>query len=74
MDQLVRITSVRDTVGFDPVTLLPLRSKVVVFMVGTHGPFTLPYTMADYNQVRVEQDIQKEVDILRGLGALPAAS
>lgn len=74
MDPLVHITSVKDAVGFDPVTLNPLRNKVVTFVVGTHGPFNLAYKPSDYSQQRVEQDIQNEVDTLRSLGALTAAS
>jgi hypothetical protein len=74
MDALVHIVSVKDAVGFDPNTLQPLRNKVVTFMVGTHGPFNLSYTTGQYTQQRVEQDIQSEVDTLRALGALTAAS
>lgn len=74
MDPLVHITSVKDAVGLDPNTLLPLRSKVVTFMVGTYGPFTLTYKVGEYSQQRVEQDIQSEVDTLRALGALTPAS
>lgn len=74
MDPLVHITSVRDAVGLDPTSLMPLRNKVVTFMVGTHGPFTLNYKLGEYAQQRVEQDIQSEVDTLRALGALAPAS
>ncbi len=73
MDALVRITLVKDAVGFDPNTLMPLRSKVVTYMIGAHGPFTLSYHHGEYTQQRVEQDIEKEVEILRGLGVLPAS-
>jgi len=73
MDQLVHDLSVSETVGFDPKTLLPLRSKVVTYSIGAHGPFTLHYHFSEYTQARVEEDIQKEVEILRGLGVLPAS-
>lgn len=73
-DALVKIISVRDSNGFDFQTLQPLRDKVVTFMVGTHGPFILRYHLADYNETRVSADIQNEVNILRGIGALEAGS
>jgi len=71
MDSLVKITSVKDVPGFDISTLTPHNRKVVTFTVGTHGPFTLSYASGDYTQQRVEQDIQTEVDTLRGIGAIP---
>lgn len=74
MDKLVTIISVRDSPGFDLTTLTARNNKVVTFMVGTHGPFTLTYKQDEYNQARVEKDIQAEVDTLRGIGAIPAAS
>ncbi len=73
MDPAVHIVSIKDQVGFDPATLLPTRSKVVTFTVGTHGPFTLSYTADKYTQQTVANDIQREVDILKGLGALGAS-
>lgn len=73
MDSLVKVTSVKDVPGFDISTLTPRNRKVVTFTVGTHGPFTLTYAAGDYNQNRVEQDIQAEVDTLRGIGAIPMA-
>lgn len=72
LDSLVKIVSVKDQPGFDISTLTPRNSKVVTFTVGTHGPFTNTYAAGDYNQQRVEQDIQAEVDTLRGIGAIPA--
>ena len=73
MDSLVKIQSVRDVPGFDISTLTPHNRKVVTYTVGSNGPFTLTYAAADYSQQRVEQDIQTEVDTLRGIGAIPAA-
>jgi hypothetical protein len=70
MDPSVKILNIRSLPGFDIHTLTPLKSKVVTFMVGSHGPFNLTYNEADYNDFRVSQDIQKEVDTLRGIGAL----
>jgi hypothetical protein len=72
MDTLVKIISVKDSPGFDISTLTPHNNKVVVYMVGSHGPFTMTYRAGDYTQERVEQDIQREVDTLRGIGAIPA--
>jgi hypothetical protein len=74
MDPRVKITSVRDTYGFDPVTLLPAKNKVITFMVATHGPFTLTYAPADYNDSRVQADVEKEVATLVAIGALPASA
>jgi len=73
MDPLVKILSVKDSPGFDINTLQPLRDKVVSYMVGTHGPFFLRYHLADYNDTRVQADIQKEVDTLRAINAIIAA-
>lgn len=70
MDSLVKITSVRDSPGFDISTLTPRNNKIVTFTVADHGPFTLTYKAGDYNQATVEADIQKEVDTLRGIGAI----
>lgn len=72
MDALVQIVSVKDSPGFDVSTLTPHNNKIVTYMVGNHGPFTLTYRAGDYTQERVQQDIQREVDTLRGLGAIPA--
>lgn len=73
MDSLVKIISVRDSPGFNISTLTPDNKKLVTYMVGSHGPFTLTYSAGDYTQQRVEHDIQAEVDTLRGIGAIPAA-
>jgi hypothetical protein len=73
MDSLVKIVSVRDSPGFDIGTLTPHQNKIVTFMVGSNGPFTLTYRGTDYTQEKVQADIQAEVDTLRGLGAIPAA-
>lgn len=74
MDPLVKIVSVKDSPGFNIGTLQATSNKIVTYMVGDHGPFTLTYAVTEYNAERVQQDIQKEVDTLRGIGALPAAS
>jgi hypothetical protein len=74
MDALVKIISVKDSPGFDIGTLRALQNKIVTYTVGAQGPFTLTYAAGDYTQQRVEQDIQKEVDILRGIGAIPATA
>lgn len=73
-DPLVKILKVADATGFDLHTLQPLRDKVVTFMVGTHGPFILRYHVTEYTEQRVSDDIQNEVSILRGIGALEAGS
>ena len=70
LDPAVKITRVSDQVGFDPVTLLPLRSKVVEYMIGTHGPFRLVTPAHEFTQQYVEQGTQKEVDTLRALGVI----
>ncbi len=74
MDPLVRITNVRDAVDLDVATLQPTRAKLITFMVGTHGPFTLRYAASEYSAATVEAAIDKEVATLRALGAIPAAS
>lgn len=74
MDPLVQIISVKDSPGFDIGTLQARPQKVVSYMVGNHGPFTLTYNAADYNAERVNQDVQKEVDTLRSIGAIPGTA
>ena len=74
MDSLVRVISVRDTPGFDAATLQPLNGKVVTFMVGNNGPFTLNYRKEEYTEQRVQKDIQDEVTTLRAIGAIPAST
>jgi hypothetical protein len=74
MDPLVNILSVKDSPGFDLATLTPRNNKVVTFTVGDHGPFTLTYKAGEYTQDRVQQDIQQEVDTLRGIGAIKTAA
>lgn len=70
MDYTPRITNVKDQVGFDPVTTMPAQSKVVTFMVGHHGPFTLNYRHAEYSAERVNADIAAQVATLRAIGAI----
>lgn len=65
----VKITKVTDALGFDPVTLNPLRNKVVTFTVGNNGPFNVTFTAADYNADNVNAAIKREVDILKAIGA-----
>jgi hypothetical protein len=74
MDPLVKNVTVKDSPGFDIGTLRSTPQKVVTFNVGSNGPFSLTYAAADYTQERVQQDIQKEVDTLRGIGAIPAGT
>jgi hypothetical protein len=74
MDSLVKIVSVKDQPGFNTTTLQPMNSKVVTFMVGEHGPFTLYYAAGTYTTEHVQADIQAEVDTLRALGAIPAST
>jgi len=43
--------------------------KRVTYRVGVQGPFTLDYLPSDYNAEKVRADMQKEVDILKAIGA-----
>jgi hypothetical protein len=70
LDPLINSIQVKDQVGFDPNTLLPLRNKVVTFRVGTQGPFTLAYTYDRYSAAQMEKDINAEVETLRKIGAV----
>jgi hypothetical protein len=74
MDSLVKIISVKDQPGFNTTTLQPINSKVVTYMVGDNGPFTLYYAPGAYSQDAVQADIKKEVDTLRAIGAIPAST
>lgn len=74
MDSLVKVLSVKDQPGFNTNTLQPMNTKVVTYMVGDNGPFTLYYPAGTYTPETVQADIQKEVDTLRALGAIPAAT
>lgn len=71
MDNEPRITNVRDQTGFDPQTTLPTRNKVVTFMVGHHGPFTLIYAHDKYNADQVNADVATQVQTLKQIGAIP---
>jgi hypothetical protein len=73
MDAMVKIVSVRDTLGLDARTLLPTSAKVVTYLVGEHGPFTLSLKAEEYTPETVERKIQENINTLRGIGALPAA-
>lgn len=70
MDPLVKIINVRHVPGFNIGTLTPTSETVVTFTVGAHGPFNLTYSADKYNEAQVQQDIQRQVDSLRTLGAL----
>lgn len=70
LDPDVRITRVSDQVGFDPVTTLPTRNKVVEYMVGSHGPFRLVTPADHFTQEYVETETRKTADTLRGLNAI----
>jgi hypothetical protein len=74
MDSLVKIVSVKDQPGFNTTTLQPMNTKVVTYTVGDNGPFTLYYPAGAYTQEAVQADIQREVDTLRGIGAIPASA
>ncbi len=69
-DTLIRNVLVRDAVELGE-NLTPLRVKVVTFMVDRQGPFTLRYTLDQFSVDRVNADMQKEIDTLRAIGALP---
>ena len=70
MDPLVKILKVSDQVGFDPVTLLPLRNKVVTFTVGEQGPFTIVTPASEFTEKYVEEETKKTADTLRAIGAV----
>ena len=47
----------------------PQLIKRVTYYVGTNGPFTLDYTPQEYLADRIKADMEKEVDILKAIGA-----
>ncbi len=73
IDELIRNVRVQDSVILGE-QLTPLRVKVVTYMVGTQGPFTLTYPSAEFTAERVREDMHKEVETLRAIGALPPAA
>lgn len=73
MDPLVRNMRVQETIALGQ-NLRPVRTKIVAYMVGDQGPFTLRYNEIEYSPERVEADIQKEIETLRAIGALPPQS
>ncbi len=70
MDAAVKIIQVKDQIGFDPMSLLPTRNKIVTFSVGEHGPFTEVFTYAEFNPPTVDARISNVVQTLRTTGAM----
>jgi hypothetical protein len=59
---------VSDVAGSNPAGL-PTVSKLVTFYVGKNGPFFLRYTPAEYSASQVLDDMRKEAETLRVIGA-----
>jgi hypothetical protein len=59
---------VSDLVGINPAGG-PTVSKRVTFYVGKNGPFFLTYAPADYSASQVLDDMRKEAETLRAIGA-----
>lgn len=55
-----RITSITEGVDFDRVANQFTRTKVVMFMVGDHGPFQLTIAGRDFSAAVVQQRIDQE--------------
>lgn len=50
--------------GFQPIVI-----KRVTFYVGKNGPFFLNYAPSDYSASQVLDDMRKEAETLRAIGA-----
>ncbi len=72
LDKLVHDVKVMDSPGLT-ADLQPVVTKVITYSIANHGPFTLRTPAAQYSQAYVEAEIQKQVDILRALGVIPAS-
>lgn len=72
MDKAVRIVRVYSATGFDPVTTLPAKSIVTVYMVGDHGPFNLVTPEHEFSNEYVDAETTKRANQLRALGTIPA--
>lgn len=71
LDAAVKITRINNTIGFDPITLLPGRFVQVTYMVGDHGPFILTTPTAEFSDTYVEAETTKQANTLRSLGVVP---
>lgn len=59
---------VSDVPGISP-GLQPIVTKRVTFYVGKNGPFFLNYAPGEYSAAQVLDDMRKEADTLRAIGA-----
>ncbi len=71
LDKLVHDVHIEDSPGLTK-SLQPMITKIITFSVADHGPFTIRTPAEQYSQAYVEVEIQKQVDILRALGVIPA--
>jgi hypothetical protein len=59
---------VSDSPGISP-GFQPIVQKRVTFYVGKNGPFFLTYDVKDYCASQVLEDMRKEAETLRAIGA-----
>lgn len=70
LDPAVKVTNVKNVVGFDPATLLPSRQVQITYNVGEHGPFTHVTTEDKFTPEYVAEVTGKTAQTLRTTGAL----
>jgi hypothetical protein len=69
MDAAVHDVTMGESMELTPGTL-PHRITTLQFSVAKHGPFQLRYQLGTATPERINQDIQKQVDTLRAIGAI----
>ncbi len=62
---------VQDITGLDAQGNTTI-TKRVTFYVGRNGPFVLNYSPTAYHADKVQADMQREVEILKAIGATPS--
>ncbi|MGH9770414.1 MAG: hypothetical protein ACRD4Q_01730 [Candidatus Acidiferrales bacterium] len=65
-DLTINNVQVREQPVFSPTGAIG-RQTVVSFFVGSHGPFTLTYSPAQFSEEKVRADMDHQVVVLRRL-------
>ncbi len=65
-----KITEDREVVELG-TSLQPARMRVVGYMIGPFGPFSIRMPVAEFSYAKVEELINQHVEQLRALGTIP---
>ncbi len=72
LDTLIKIDNVESATGFDPVTLLATRNKVITYHIGHYGPFRAAIKESEFTPEQIEAKLNRELATLRAIGTIPA--